>query len=682
MEEKFILAPAVRLTLVNPKTWDYKDIVFRVYNTPIGEKWLTQFKKLKSQGYDYREKSFKVADQGMISSHDTLRAFNQLIKKINKFYDQPITPIDKVDEDSLNYLHEQYEIYGSRLDKLLQERYWDTAYKNIPADSPAAKIWPGITFNEEMHFNFIKLNEMIHDAELVETTVNKSGRLPGGVITSSLNPRSDYDLEEEDYLNLVQYPMFGDLCLGYNTLGKNLQHIVLDEDFEAVERNAVFPQVNWSDELYIHLNYDAYYPNMVRDYKHKWDKLEITEKLGYRFGDYITNREGYIKIGEIEPSLLNEYYDRDGGILIDFTEYNTVYDIDLIPLSQIKPEKRYPDWKKPVTQVGPTIEKIENNQANIVTWVLNDICTYNCRYCPPALHNGKNHKYDWDQIEPFLDKLFEQYGQDKPLIFSISGGEPTLSPFFPQLVKKIYENGGYTGITSNLARTDRFIEENFKYLIYACCSFHPAMEFPNKTDELFIEKIKSVEKVTFPSVRIMMDPLYWDETIDFINRVENETTAKIELVYIEEQYGNSKDKLADIPYSKEQLEFINNFKVKTGSWQQTKVIQETNPLYKRPPSDKIKIFFEDETTEIMRTPQTYINNGQTNFFDYMCKVGKESMFIHQSGRIRRGNCMVGGQVGTIENWKDIDWNDLARPLKCSVSKCHCGADVQISKWKI
>lgn len=680
MKEKFIYHPAVRLTLVDPNTWDYKDVIFKLYNTPITKKWIKHFEKTRAGAHDWREKSFKVSKETFTSKSSVILAFNKCIKKINNFYDKLIMPVEEINEKSLNYLHKQYEHYGERLQQLLDERYWDTAWQKIPADSPIAKKWPGISFDEEMHAAFIRLNELIHDAELVEATHNVDDRNPGGIITASLNPRVDYELEEDDLLNLVQYPQFGDLCLGYNTLGKNLQHIVLDEDYEAVDRNAIYPQTTWSDELYIHLNYDSYYPLMTREYKKKWDKLQITEKLGYKFGDYITNQEGYIKIGEIEPSKYEEYCHRNHGVLIDFRKYSLVYDIDLIPESQVAPHTRYPDWKKPVPLAGKPIEKIENHKANIVTWVINDICTYNCRYCPPALHNGKNHKYDWEYIEPFLDKLFETYAQDRSLIFSISGGEPTLSPFFPELVKKIYDNGGYTGITTNLARTERFIEENFKYLVYACCSFHPAMEFPKDTAELFLDKIKVVEKVTFPAVRIMMDPLFWNETLEFIERVKNETTAKIELVYIEEQYGNSKDKLAEIPYTKEQLEYINKFQVIDSRWKQSEVVEHTG-VYRRPENDEVSIYFEDDTEEKMTTPQSYINNGQTNFFNYTCQIGKESLFIHQSGLIRRGNCMVGGWIGNLDNWKDIDWKDLARPVKCSVSKCHCGADVQITKWK-
>lgn len=673
----YITNPVVRLTLVDQETWDFKDIVFLLFDTPIARKWLDYFKKRKKGAHDFRENSFKVADKNKLKDKRELAKFNETIEIINRFYDRPIEYINGLDDRSLNYLHEQYEVYGERLDELLKQDYWKKTHQLNLSEKEKNK-WPGERFNEEMHFAFIKLNELIHNLELIMESWSGT-KNPGGVITTSLNPREDFDLTEDDWLSIVKFPKFGDLCLGYNTLGKNLEHIVYDQDHEAVDRNAVYLQETWSDELYVYLNYSSNYPKL-REYKELWDNLEITKKLGYEFGNHVQNREGYIKIGEIHPDVYENFYSSKDGILIDFTKYNTLYNVEIVPDGQINPTERLPQWKKPQKRLGKRIDRIDNNENHIITWILNDICTYNCRYCPPELHNGKNHKYSWEHVEPFINKIFEFYN-DKPVMFSLSGGEPTLSPFFPQLVHKIYEKGGYVGITTNLARSNRYIEQNFKYLMYACCSFHPAMEFPAGTADDFIEKLQSVGKVTYPSVRVMMDPLHWDDTVDWIEKVKEKTEAKIELVQIDEQYGSQPKKLAEIPYTEDQLSYINNFEPYDNEWNKKKVIDELNPLYRRPKGEKI-ISFEDGSTEILRSIAPYINAGQTNFFNYMCKIGSESLFIHQSGKIKRGNCSVGGVIGNIDNWQNIDWKDLKRPVKCDIAKCHCGADVQITKWKM
>jgi hypothetical protein len=252
-----------------------------------------------------------------------------------------------------------------------------------------------------------------------------------------------------------------------------------------------------------------------------------------------------------------------------------------------------------------------------------------------------------------------------------------MSPFFPELVKMIYMKGGAVGITTNLVRTPRFVEENFKYLSYAGCSFHPAQEFPNNTTDDWIEKVKIASTLTAVTVRLMMDPLYWDQCIEFIERIRNETNVRLDIVYIDDQYGNSKTKIFDITYTTEQVEFFEKFKSIPARITTLKIL-ETNPYY-RNSKNNYRVIYEDETKESIPTSQTLINRGQTNFFDYRCAIGKESMFIHQTGVIQRGNCNVGGFIGKITEYDKIDWNSLLKTVLCNSLRCSCGADVPISK---
>jgi hypothetical protein len=94
------------------------------------------------------------------------------------------------------------------------------------------------------------------------------------------------------------------------------------------------------------------------------------------------------------------------------------------------------------------------------------------------------------------------------------------------------------------------------------------------------------------------------------------------------------------------------------------------------------MIYEDGTNVAHSSWQKLINNGQTLFYGYNCAIGKESIFIHQSGNIRKGNCHVGGSSwGTIKEWQKIDWYNFNKDIICSNLKCSCGADVPISKYK-
>ena len=69
------------------------------------------------------------------------------------------------------------------------------------------------------------------------------------------------------------------------------------------------------------------------------------------------------------------------------------------------------------------------------------------------------------------------------------------------------------------------------------------------------------------------------------------------------------------------------------------------------------VIYENGDIERINDSQPLINAGETRFFDYTCFIGKESLFINYDGSIKKGNCAVGGVVGNIENFEEIDWFD-------------------------
>ena len=305
-----MLAAVIRVTLVDPDAWEPLDLYFNILDTEIARKWVEHHTHLLSSTHSIRESSLKYTG---FSLDSCLTKLTSIINDINVFYDQSIIVPAELNEDSLNYLHECYETYGERIGKLLDNNYWDTAFESIAEDSPEAKTFPGETFNESMHGSFIELNEYIHQSEMAvfkrewliqHDDVASTEFSEAGTITYSLNPRKDFPLTDIDNESFIKFTKFGDFCLGYNTLGKNLEHVILDNDQEAVDRNAIVPQTTWSDEVYVYLGQDN---TNVNKYKATWNSLQITEKLGFVFGEYIKNKEGYIKIGQMTKSSKDKF---------------------------------------------------------------------------------------------------------------------------------------------------------------------------------------------------------------------------------------------------------------------------------------------------------------------------------------------------------------------------------------
>ena len=674
---KRFINDAVRVTLIDPKTLENYDLYFNLFDVPLAHKWVAELKQLKKSDYSFRErkvhhKNFKIDD-------DFIKRFNTIIKRINSFYDLKLRyPITELTQDILNELHDNYAIYGVRNHEKLNDKWWDTAYQLYNETHAYAKRWPGITFNEDMHNAFVLLNDLIHSAEVaLKEDWTEASEF---VCVASYNPRTNYELEDDDLFCLKPFLDFGDFCLGYNTLGKNLKHIIHDEDLESLKKNLISPQTTWSNEILIHMFPSDNTPERFKLYHHRWKKLN-PEQFGFSYGEFFKNREGYYAIGTLDGRQKEELWsDRQNSLKVDLARFTEIFDYSIISSYQAYEEyedkkKRQPYWKQLPPIQGPEIVKIENNEFSLVTWILNDVCNYSCRYCPSELHDGKNYPLSWEQVEPFISHSIGMLSEnDRKIIFSISGGEPTMSPFFTQLIKEIHDRGHHTVLTTNLSRTERFIEENFKYLLQASCSFHPAFEFKNQTSDAFIEKLKVSSRFTKTTVRVMMDPLYWDNCIEFIEKVKTQTNVRIDIVMIEEQYGQQANKLCVINYSPEQLKFFENFKTiepRTSS---------PNYFVKNLNMSPMITYKDGTTVKGADSYQSLINKGQTRFYNWNCSIGKESMFIHQTGNIRKANCQVGGRSwGTMAEWEKINWVDFKKEIVCTQRSCTCGADIPLSK---
>lgn len=303
----------------------------------------------------------------------------------------------------------------------------------------------------------------------------------------------------------------------------------------------------------------------------------------------------------------------------------------------------------------------QDNDLMHLTWMINNICPNRCSYCPSDLHNGKNHHYDWENARKFFEILFDKY----PSIHcSVSGGEPSVSPFFKEIVKIFNEKGHTIGATTNAAKPIHYWEDISKYLSYICFSYHP--EFP---DNDFIEKISIAGKNTFVTARVMMHPKHWDKCLKIYNELLEIKYIFVEPVRIFHWHGGS-DINASI-YSIEQIEWFKN--------SVREKYRDTSHLSHIKVPDITSIFHFDNG-EVVNSPNTVdlINAGLTNFNGYTCEVGLKELFINQQGSVYLGNCMIGEPIGNINNPDLINWP--TKPVVCNKNLCHCTTSVNINKW--
>jgi organic radical activating enzyme len=295
-----------------------------------------------------------------------------------------------------------------------------------------------------------------------------------------------------------------------------------------------------------------------------------------------------------------------------------------------------------------------------LTWIINNICTNSCSYCPAILHNGTNHHYDWANAKRFFEILFQKHPK---IHCTIAGGEPTVSPFFSELVDIFYDAGHTIGVTSNGSRTVRFWKEISPKLNYVCFSYHA--EFP---DAEFIEKVLATEEHTPVTVRVMMHPNKWDQCVSVFTELSKNNYIHVEPVRIIDWKGVNRTAhiysddqtawLANTPRSKLR---IDRFK---GQDRYPKII----PWF----------YLEDSTIDKDPNAVEYVNAGLTNFYGYSCEAGLKELFINWKGEIYRGNCLIDDDIGNINNPEHIMWPD--QPIVCNKNLCHCSSDININKW--
>lgn len=298
------------------------------------------------------------------------------------------------------------------------------------------------------------------------------------------------------------------------------------------------------------------------------------------------------------------------------------------------------------------IIKIEQsiNAPFRLTWLINNICTNDCSYCGPDYKTGKNHHYEWENARRFFKILFERYPS---IDCSVVGGEPSLSPFLPELAQLFKDAGHTIGISSNAAKTVRYWEDISKNLDYILFSWHSEFIDPN-----FEEKVTVSAKNTFVMVKVMMHPKHWDKCIEAYNHYYALDNVFVEAVRIMGPVGN---------YSEEQFNWFD-----TGT-------HPPKENFKFPVDIKSDYYLDDGTVMYKPTVNYFISRGMTNFNNYTCEIGIKSLYVDWKGDIKKAYCGVDGIIGNINTPEEITWPN--GPVNCNIDGlCVCGADVIINKW--
>jgi hypothetical protein len=301
-------------------------IPITVLDTRLGNIWaglITKNQKfLSGKKLHYTFSNYTLTDLNRI-----LEKLNTISKKINQEYDRTLPIFSNstvLDTKVLNNLHEEFEFYGTRIDELSLR----------------------LDFSQKLHDNFLQLNELIHIVEdLVRSTDSESRPIPTMSALIDYYPQSEFcEIYEIDKLHLRTDFRWGNLYLGYNTLGKDWLKVSHDNDIEVIERDMVTSQIRFSAETWINFGSDDWSSHNVIKFEKWYRSLPAELQSKVPVNNLNSLSLGRFQIGRI---VIDEYY---------FLKYHNNLSDWLSPNHPIKKK-----WNEEVFSTFRKIKKIGFN---------------------------------------------------------------------------------------------------------------------------------------------------------------------------------------------------------------------------------------------------------------------------------------------------------------------------------
>ena len=359
---------------------------------------------------------------------------------------------------------------------------------------------------------------------------------------------------------------------------------------------------------------------------------------------------------------------------------------------------------------------IQNEHAAFsVDWYIGKRCNFDCSYCIDYLHDNVSKHPPLEKLIQVVDTIYDRYGNN--VHWSITGGEPTIIPWFQDIVEYIYEKPlgvRDISITTNGSRTKEYFAELYPSLHNITMSMH--FEHIAHREDEYIEKILYLEdfrkewnetmakvdpefdrpesdprgyrKKTFLA-RFMVYPGQFDRIERMYNALKEGGVEKIEFRYIRPlaSKGETSFKREDGITDNQGPDYepINNKSphvVKIveheEEWYSADEKEQLNSWYAGDPKKYLNLYFDNGDEELYHYNQLNFER-KNNFEGWTCWAGRTHMKITPSGDIYVGSCHLGGKLGNIF---ELDSAVLPTgPITCTKWRCTDNLDIRVPKAK-
>ena len=235
-------------------------LYFHIIDSDLSHRWIQATKENQNRKDKYLTSIFTNT---VYKDIDRVRnRLTDVINRINEVYDEPLPTypeVEELDTFHLNYLHEEFERYGDRMQELMDR---------------------GSHWSADMHEDFLELNEVIHLHE--DVLKSKTAEFPNMAVLYDYYPQEiHYPIKESDKIWLTPELKWGELYLGYNTLGKDWFKVMCDHDLEVIEREKVRPQQRFDAEAWMNFgpDIDSWWSNLQLEQWYNKLPVELQRKV-------------------------------------------------------------------------------------------------------------------------------------------------------------------------------------------------------------------------------------------------------------------------------------------------------------------------------------------------------------------------------------------------------------------
>lgn len=266
-------------------------LAYLLHNTSLRDRWIEQVNTRNAEPDTYLD--LKIANKTIDDLPFLMEKINSIITGINAYYDKQLplfTTEDEFNHDILNHLHEEFEIYGERHHRIIET---EKQHLRNPQDP---NVWPGTRFKKDFHELWMSLNEYIHIIESALSTTTEEGQSPNFSCLVQVYPPVLGELvQEQDKLFLETDFSWGQLYLGYNTLGKDYMHAAHDNDVRVIANDQIRVQQHFNTESWLNFSEGFTVPGESKIMFYEWyasqepdvrDKIPIVNLNELALGRY------------------------------------------------------------------------------------------------------------------------------------------------------------------------------------------------------------------------------------------------------------------------------------------------------------------------------------------------------------------------------------------------------------